>query len=267
MGGSLAQRSAVCRDGEGDRVAASIPAVTRPVDDSARAPDPNPGYAAFHAPRFAFVVELARRYLAPGARILDVGWSPLTAILAERLGVVVDALGLEPDGALPHGRQYHFDLNDAAETAEWRRDLGRYDIVIFAEVIEHLHRPPELALAYLRELVRPGGVLIVQTPNAASIGKRLKLLAGRNPFERIRADRSNPGHFREYTAAELAAMLTQAGFRVEEVLRRFYFDARFGRHLTGREPPAPIKGALQNIAYRLLPPSLREGITAVARRE
>jgi hypothetical protein len=139
-------------------------------------PDPaggNPAYAAFHAPRFAFLVDLVSRRLAASAGpMLDVGHSPLTALLARRLGRPVDSLGLEADGALPGGRQYRFDLNDARDPSHWRTDLGPYQLVVFAEVIEHLYTAPELALAYLRRLLAPGGALLLQTPNAVSLRKR-----------------------------------------------------------------------------------------------
>ena len=71
--------------------------------------------------------------------------------------------------------------------------MGPYDVIVFAEVIEHLYTAPELVLPYLRELLVLGGVLLLQTPNAVSLRKRAKLLLGVNPFERIRTERDNPG--------------------------------------------------------------------------
>jgi SAM-dependent methyltransferase len=227
---------------------------------------PNEGYLAFHRPRFAFLVDLLRRRVA-GARprILDIGRSPLTTLIAEALGVRVDSLGLEPDEELATGRHVAFDLNDTHDPARWRRDLGPYDVIVFAEVIEHLYTAPEVVLAFLRDLLVPGGSLLLQTPNAASLGKRVKLARGMQPFERIRVDRSNPGHYREYTASELVEILESAGFAAEEVHRRYYFDARYARHLDGREPPNLVGGTVRNVVHRCLPPALREGITVVAR--
>jgi hypothetical protein len=94
----------------------------------------------------------------------------------------------------------------------------------------------------------------------------LKLLVGRNPYEQIRTDRSNPGHFREYTAGELQRILNQSGFAMEGIWTKYYFDARFSRHETGREQPSLRVGALKNLIYGLVPKSLQEGITIVARR-
>jgi hypothetical protein len=137
---------------------------------------------------------------------------------------------------------------------------------VFAEVLEHLYTSPVLVLAALRRLLAPGGVLIVQTPNAASLPKRLKLLAGRNPFELIREDRSNPGHFREYTLDEILWFAAQTNFDVVRQSLRFYFDARYAHHENRTMRRQPVVGTLKNVVYRLLPPFLREGITVVLRK-
>jgi trans-aconitate methyltransferase len=238
----------------------------KPSDSDAGAQRFNRGYLAFHAPRYAFVAQLVLdEARAPGARILDVGPSPLTAMIAEQTATPVDSLGLEPDGPSPCGQHYRFNLNDTQDRDRWR-DLGPYDIIVAAEVLEHLHTAPELVLAYLRALLAPRGLLIVQTPNAAALWKRRMLLRGRNPYQRIRVDATDPGHFREYTRAELAQILTDIGFTVQRTWMKFYADARFERHVTGLEPPARAKGFLKNIVYRLLPGPLREGITVMARR-
>ena len=62
-------------------------------------------------------------------------------------------------------------------------DLSGYELIIMAEVIEHLYTSPSLVPGLLQSLLRPGGLLIVQTPNALAIGRRFKMLLGRHPFE------------------------------------------------------------------------------------
>jgi SAM-dependent methyltransferase len=228
--------------------------------------EPNERYVAFHRPRFSFLLDVLRKHVGQEAgRVLDVGRSPLTALLARELRTPVDSLGLEPDEELSTGRHHCFDLNETQFPERCRTGPGPYDVIVFAEVLEHLYTAPELVLAYVRRLLRPGGLLLLQTPNAVSLSKRMKLALGINPFGRIRVDKANPGHFREYTLAELKEVLKGADFSVEKVWRRHYSDVRFARHETGHEPPAWISGALRNATYRVLPPSLREGITILAR--
>lgn len=238
-----------------------------PVGSDNAAKDANRPYEAFHAPRFAFLLGLLGRTIQSSeARVLDIGMSELTSQITRQFSCPVDSLGLEPDVDLPRGRHYCFDLNDAQEKRRWRTDLGPYDVIVFAEVMEHLYTAPELVLAYLHSLLNPVGSLIIQTPNAASLRKRLKLLVGWNPYERIRPDRSNPGHFREYTSAELRRILNEGGFAVESLWTKFYFDARYARHDTGREEPELFTGALKNVLYRLIPGGLQEGITVIAKK-
>jgi SAM-dependent methyltransferase len=198
--------------------------------------------------------------------ILDVGRSSLTTMMAEEFQVRVDSLGLEPGTELSTGQHHSFDLNKTDRRECWPVGLGPYDVVVFAEVVEHLYTAPELVLEFLWSLLVPEGLLILQTPNAASLGKRVKLAFGVNPFERFRADKSNPGHYREYTLVELVDALGGARFTVYKSYRKFYFDARFAHHDEGNEPPNVVAGAVRNVLYRILPPPLREGITILARR-
>src|SRR4051812_26265154 len=227
----------------------------------------NPAYAAFHRPRFMFLIEALRSCGATASsRILDIGVSPLSSLIATELGIRVDSMGLESASEAKDFAHHQFDLNALQDQAQWKTDFGPYDIIVFAEVLEHLYTAPELVLSYLRELLVPGGFLLLQTPNAVAFRKRVKMVLGVNPFERIRTERDNPGHFREYTASELRELLLGAGFSIDRLWMKHYFDVRYARHERGDEPPRLIAGALKNAFYRLLPAPLREGITILARK-
>lgn len=228
----------------------------------------NPGYEAFHAPRYAYLLALLERHrlIGPSTRVLDIGASRLTELIREHFGVRVDTLGFAVDSQGSSGNHYQFDLNRAQSENTWRRDLGQYDLVVMAEVIEHLYTAPELVLAFIRTLITPGGTLILQTPNAAAATKRVKLLLGRNPYERIKIDNTNPGHFREYTEGEMRSILLGAGFDVRESDIRFFFDARYAHH-DAEQRYEPVVGRLKNALFSILPRSLRLGMTLVAQRK
>lgn len=224
---------------------------------------PDDGYCAFHAPRYATLVSILDEYVtSPDATILDIGESALTELLHDRYGARVDILGFVGDGPRAHGRNWWFDLNLAASEDSWRTDLPRYDVIVMAEVIEHLHVAPRPVLAFLRSLLEPGGVLVIQTPNAVALHKRVEMLAGRNPYEEIREKQNDPGHFREYTKRELVAAVEAAGFAVERWDAGSYLDYRYVRHDVGRPHPA---GTVVNAIYRVAPASLRPGQMLVAR--
>src|SRR5262245_41100148 len=57
---------------------------------------------------------------------------------------------------------------------------GRFEAVIGIALIEHLIDPLR-ALQRLRGVLRPGGFVYLDTPNAAKLSRRLKLLLGRFP--------------------------------------------------------------------------------------
>ena len=173
---------------------ASGPNHTSPHVEEVISGEANPAYAAFHRPRFMFLIEVLRSCGAKASsRILDIGASPLSSLIAAELGIRVESMGLESASEAKDFTHHQFDLNALQDRTQWRTDFGPYDIIVFAEVLEHLYTAPELVLPYLRELLVTGGVLLLQTPNAVAFRKRAKMVLGVNPFERIRTERDNPG--------------------------------------------------------------------------
>jgi SAM-dependent methyltransferase len=94
--------------------------------------------------------------------------------------------------------------------------LGReFDVVVCADILEHLPSPEEL-LAAIHKWLKPGGVLLVSLPNVANITVRLSLLLGRFSYaERGILDRT---HLRFFTKRTARALLEDAGFRVNRIV-------------------------------------------------
>lgn len=206
-------------------------------------------YLRTHARRYELLLDLVAE-LAP-KRILVVGPSYESMLLRESVPeATVNTLGWQ-DTRFPlreGERHTEFDLNDGDYP-----ELERHDLVVCAEVIEHLHVAPVPVLRFLATGLEPGGHLILQTPNATALPKRLRMLLGRNPYAPIREEQGNPGHFHEYTLGELLEAVEAAGLEVTRRLTQNYFD----------------HGSRKNQAYRaldsVLPRTFREGITVVAR--
>lgn len=174
--------------------------------------------AAYYWQRHAVRFEYVLRYLEARGRacvrtMLDIGGSFQTSLLAEQFPEWrIDTLaeGDDPRFRLPPpSRFFAFDLNAAIYPQQWPVLGGPYDLIVFMEVIEHLVAPPPSVLRCLAAQLRPGGAILLTTPNAAWLKNRLKLLRGKNPFELLREDRS--GHVREYTLDELQDAAAQAG--------------------------------------------------------
>lgn len=180
-------------------------------------------YWRLHRKRFEWVAAFACRVAPEGNvyRLLDVGNSFQTVLLKELFPYSqVDTIGFYDHrfSAGEDSRHFEFDLNDAFYPEKWPASQGEgYDLIVFAEVIEHLYTSPEQALNCLKGLLRPGGRILVQTPNAAALKKRLRLLSGKNPYELIRLERSNPGHFRELTVSDLRRYAKRCELEVEGV--------------------------------------------------
>lgn len=78
------------------------------------------------------------------------------------------------------------------------------DVTVSFQVIEHLHDIPGY-LASLRRVTRPGGTILIATPNRLTF----------TPDSDVPV---NPFHTREFTAAELDDELTHAGYEVGGIL-------------------------------------------------
>lgn len=91
-------------------------------------------------------------------------------------------------------------------------DDGSFDLIFAGEVIEHLIDTD----GFVRELhrcLRPGGHLIVTTPNLASFENRARILFGVYPIwvdHRLQGS----GHVRAYTPSVLKKQLREHGFTI-----------------------------------------------------
>jgi SAM-dependent methyltransferase len=146
-----------------------------------------------HRARYRFAVER----LPPGRRVsvLDVasgsgfGLQMLLQAGARPVGLDYDVeslqavRGLEPGAVLIHGDATRLPLA-----------LGSLDMVVSFETLEHV---PDAAamVAEVRRILKPGGQLVLSTPNKA--------------FGPLELHLGNPYHIQEFTATELRSLLLQ----------------------------------------------------------
>jgi len=176
--------------------------------------------AAFNLPnahesqrRYAYArrrLARARRLLgeAPAQpRLLDVGCSRGDFVAAAaQLGFAAE--GVEPaphiaEAARAAGRAVHTGLLE-----EQAFPAARFDVVSLFEVIEHLRAPLPL-LAECRQILRPGGILIISTGNTASWTTRA--MKARWDYFRIDQD---AGHVSFFNPRSMALLAARAGFEV-----------------------------------------------------
>lgn len=145
-----------------------------------------------------------------GCRVLDVGcWAGYVAEVAAARGYAV--IGVDRPGT-------PFPESISVVPADLDHGLppldGMFDIILCADVLEHLRDPVQL-LRECRRRLAPRGVLLASLPNSGNFYFRWNILRGRFP----RHDRGlfDRGHLRFYMWNDWMDLLAQAGFRIEAV--------------------------------------------------
>ncbi len=142
-------------------------------DERKKPPVAHLGYANSYASRRRYTIEAVLAACPPPARVLDlasaqgnfsialaglgykVTWNDLRAELVDYVRMKA------PAGAdLEFVTGNVFDLGSA--------HLGKYDVVLATEVIEHVAHPDEF-VGKLATLLRPGGAIVLSTPNGGYV--------------------------------------------------------------------------------------------------
>jgi SAM-dependent methyltransferase len=149
------------------------------------------------------------RRLDPGNTVIGVDWSAMALKQAQARGVLVVQAGID---RLP--------LPDTS-----------VDVVIMSELIEHLV-DTDAAAEEARRVLRPGGTLLLSTPNLAAWYNRGLIGLGIQPvFSEVslkgiygRPGQEVVGHLRLFTRRALEEFLTARGFSCERVCGAPYHD-------------------------------------------
>ena len=163
-------------------------------------------------------------------KILNIGGAPyIFEAMAKTKGLVVDSLDLDPDRHEDVIKTLNLnvekiDIEDADERIRVRID--DYDVLVLAEVLEHMRTDIIGTLKFLRDGLREEGYLYLTTPNFFYLSVFI---------DRIRTGRSGPGvmhewsklkrlghmgHVREYSRAELVELFNGVGFEIVDIKHR-----------------------------------------------
>lgn len=209
----------------------------------------------------------------PDDRILEMGaYLQITPALRNRLGYgEVRGCYYGPAGQVEvkqvssvEGEQFvcEIDLFDA-ERDRFPYPDGHFATVLCCELIEHLAEDPMHMMAEINRVLRPGGHLVLTTPNIASLRAIAAVLQGYHPGyfpAYLRPEARQQGearHTREYTPREVARLLVDAGFEVVRLETGPY-----------REAPRPELVWAENVLerYGLLKELRGDAIYAVGRK-
>ena len=123
----------------------------------------------------------------------------------------------------------------------WPFENEFFDVVVCGDIIEHVLNV-DLFLSNIYRILKPGGLVLISTPNIASIGRRLMLLFGKNPYievsQKAEVNGFPPvGHVRYFTVGSLSRLLVYSGFIIDEVTSDLLNLARFRSSLLGKLLP------------------------------
>ncbi len=187
-------------------------------------------YVRTHLTRLVHTLELTPRG-SDSDRALEMGaYMHITPALKTKRGYgEVWGSYLGPLGRVDRSRI----VSESGEAFECRLDLfnaekdpypypdEHFSTVLCCELLEHLEGDPMHMMAEINRILRPGGHLVLTTPNICSFRAAGALLLGYHPglfHQYVRPDENgeaDPRHSREYAPRDIQEMFEAAGFMVE----------------------------------------------------
>lgn len=185
------------------------------ISDTSGAAHHHPHVSLVGQEQFAARQDIVRLAPLPLGRVLDVGCGPgLTgAALREAGAEEVRRAARDPDLARAAATRL-----DRVIQADLGQDplLGlapaSVDLLVYADVLEHLLDPWSLLVAQ-RALLRPGGAALISLPNIRHIRVLGDLLI-RGRFTYRAEGIMSIGHLRFFTTRSMRSLITGAGYRI-----------------------------------------------------
>jgi len=238
------------------------------------APDPGTKtYVASHLTRLTKTLEITPPG-GPADRVLEMGsYLQITPALKTRLGYgEVRGCYYGPLGRVDHrrvtsidGEEFDCDLDlFDAEKDRFPYDDEYFSTVLCCELIEHLFADPMHLVSEVNRILKPGGHLVLTTPNIGSLRALAAILQDSHPgFFPAYIRPSDSGfvdarHNREYTPKEIWRLLFDGGFETVRLETGAFRD----------EPKPEYEWVLHLLKQYKLSAELRgDGIYAVGRKK
>ena len=231
-------------------------------------PEESRDYVIFHHYRFERLIkkfdevlyEVENDIKNESITVLDIGPSFQTEILRQTLPerIIIDSLGFADPITRPRKNEDHifYDLNDARSKEKWI-NIGSYNIILFAEVFEHLYISFNHFMPLISSWLKKDGYLVLEVPNGMYILKRLKMLFGVHPIVPLNEITGN-SHFREPSSKEVVDLLKKNGYKILEYscVNCYYMGQRLKRliyNFLGRILPKNFSDDMIFIAKKIVP--------------
>lgn len=161
----------------------------------------------WHNRRFITTFEHAWPAVQQAGRILDVGGrSPFTGMLETFTSAAVSCDPYDLRGPFPYA-DATFDVVFCLEVIEHLKDRDSSDLGVLATYTASGLRN---CLGEIRRVLKPGGLLVLSTPNVGSLRSVRNVLEHRHPF-------GFALHNRELALTDVQALLTEARLAIESL--------------------------------------------------
>jgi SAM-dependent methyltransferase len=201
-------------------------------------------------------MEIVSRYANEG-RLLDVGCSTgLFLGRAKQAGLTAEGVEFSEQSAAIARDNFGVDVLHGDIRAASDRD-GEYDLVTMFDVIEHVRHPSQDIKA-VYDLLKPGGLFILSTPNIDGLFPRLSY-----PFAELLdywPHPEPPHHLYQFSVRTMAAMIEVGGFEAIGVHHtNIALAYSFGTPKAWRISPKMLAYALAFAPSALIGPLIRSG--------
>ncbi len=157
----------------------------------------------------------------PATRVLEFGCATgyMTEVLKNRLGCTVVGIEIDRDAAALAEQYAERVIVGDAETIDYAAELAgeEFDVVLFADVLEHLKEPADV-LRRVRPFIGENGVVVASIPNIAHASVRLALLGGE--FRYREWGLLDDTHLRFFTRASIQDLFEETGYAVTHWVRQ-----------------------------------------------
>lgn len=157
----------------------------------------------------------------PATRVLEFGCATgyMSQVLKDRLGCTVVGIEIDPEAAALAEQHTERVIVGDAEKIDYAAELAgeEFDVVLFADVLEHLKEPADV-LRRVRPFVAESGVVVASIPNIAHASVRLALLGGE--FRYRESGLLDDTHLRFFTRASIQDLFEETGYAITHWLRQ-----------------------------------------------
>lgn len=185
-------------------------------------------YANSHKVRLAYDLDYLLEFAPRKSKVIEFGAIPLilTTALKEHTHEIT-GVDIAPERFSKIIENLNLNVVKAnIELSKLPFEPDSFDVALFNELFEHLRINPIFTMQEVRRVLKPGGILLLSTPNLTSLKGWINLVfrnkaPGNVYMEYLKLEKlGHMGHVREYTTTEVCSFLEQCGFTVKAIIYR-----------------------------------------------